>query len=111
MFVKMYQYYIHPEKTEQFWAVQKKPNSLYTKYVQYRVHFLRDEKNPSRWLEIQYYPNQESYEKGQRLVNEDQEIKELWKAFQSVLDPRYQIIQEEQFSSVELDRNGEMEMG
>jgi hypothetical protein len=105
MFVKAYRYHVQPEKTEQYLAIQERANQVYQKHICYRAVHLRSREDPSLWLEIHWYPNEETYNKGMDLVNAEPEISQLWQEFQATLDTSRQTIIEEYFEQIRSDDN------
>lgn len=95
MFVKMYHYRILPGKTEQCLAIQQRAGRIYDKHIGYRVAILRSREDPKQWLEIHWYPNEETYRRGMDLINAEPEINRLWHEFQETLDPTDPTIREE----------------
>ncbi len=85
---------------EPFLRMELEADRLYRKYINYELTLLQDANDPTAWLEIQRYPDQQSYEKARRQSSQDGEIERLWKEFHSLLDPREQTIREEHYKLV-----------
>lgn len=100
MFVKVYQYRIQPEKTEKFLAIQERADQIYHKHVNYRAVWLRNRNDPNLWLEVHWYPDEETYRRAMKIIDAESEIKELWQAFQTTLDPNDPEINEEYYEQV-----------
>lgn len=96
-FVKVYRYRIRPEQTEQCLALQDRAHKLYSELIHYHVVHLRNRENPSEWLEIHWYPDEETYRHGMELLATRPEAAELWREFQSMLEPPEQGIVPEYF--------------
>ncbi len=100
MFVKAYRYRIQPEKTEKYLAIQERADQIYQKYVRYRAVWLRNQNDPSLWLEIHWYPDKETYRRGMEHINAEPEIKQLWQDFQETLDPHDSEIHEDYYEQL-----------
>ncbi|MFQ6126072.1 MAG: hypothetical protein ACE5R6_15910 [Candidatus Heimdallarchaeota archaeon] len=100
MFVKVYRYRIPPEKTDKVLAIQRRVDQLYKKHIHYRVVILRSKKDPNLWLEIHWYPNEESYRHGMELINAEPMVCQLWHEFQPNLDPNDSTIYEEYYEQL-----------
>ena len=105
MFAKIYRYRIRPEKRGEFLSIQGRVSRIYRKYVRFRVVHLVDVGEPNRWVEIQWYPDEETYNLSIAEINQDPEIDKLWKEFQEILDPGKREISEEDFIQVLEDGN------
>ena len=100
MFVKIYRYHIRPDKAKEFLDIQKRAGEIYRKHVSYRVVYLKSQKDPGTWLEIQWCAVEDTYRKAIDLINAEPGIKRLWQEFQAVLDPKDPKIQEEYYEQV-----------
>ncbi|NBI27943.1 hypothetical protein [Chengkuizengella marina] len=89
MFVKIYQYRIQPNKEEEYLEIQEKAAAIYAKHIDLKsVHIIYNA-NHSKWIQITWFKDEESYNRGIKLVNKEIERKkDLWQAFQSVLESR-----------------------
>lgn len=94
MFVKVYLYKIKPEVEERFFEIQRKANKLYEKYLSYEVTFLRTQGDEDRIIEIQRYPNRNTYRKGMRLLDKDPKLQDIWESFTEILTHDPKAIQE-----------------
>ena len=103
MFVKVYRYRVQPDKTEAYLSIQQKAAEIYRRYIHYRSVHLRSLEEPRQWLEIHWYPDEESYRKSIDRINSDPEIDRLWTEFQEILDPDNDGISEEIFEQVRED--------
>ncbi len=100
MFVKVYRYRVQPDKTEDYLAIQEKAAAIYQKYIRYRSVHLRKLDDPRQWLEIHWYPDEETYRVGIDRINSDPEIDRLWSEFQKILEPDNDGISEEMFEQL-----------
>ncbi len=100
MFVKLYRYRVQPEKIKEYHVIQERAGQIYQKHVRYRAVYLRNQNDPGLWLEIHWYPDEETYRRSMDLINAEPEIKQLWREFQTTLDPNDPEIHEEYYSQV-----------
>jgi hypothetical protein len=98
MFVKVYQYHIQQGKVKEYFEIQQKASEIYRKYINSQTTYLNSKADPTKWLEISRYENEEEYYKSMKLVNEEEEIQELFKRFQSLLVTDKKEIMEEDFT-------------
>jgi hypothetical protein len=101
----MYRYRILPEKTEQCLAIQKRAGQIYDRHIRSRVVIIRSREDPRQWLEIHWYPNEETYRRGMNLINAEPEIDQLWQEFQETLDPTDPTIREEFYEQLSFEDN------
>jgi hypothetical protein len=95
MLIKLYRYRIQPEKKTEYLAIQKQADQIYRKYVPYRVVFLNRVDDPGAWVEIHWYPDEETYSRAMKYINHEEAIDGLWQEFQSLLAPDSGGIEEE----------------
>ena len=100
MFVKVYRYHVQHDKTEQYLAIQERAGQIYQKHVRYRAVHLRSQDDPGLWLEIHWYPNEETYRRSMDLINAEPAIKQLWLEFKATLDPDDKEIHEEYYEQI-----------
>lgn len=100
MFVKTYSYRVQPDKLQEMLTIQQRASQAYARHVSVRSVLLKDQDDPDRWLEIQWFPDEQVFKKGMVAINSDEEISELWEAFQNTLAPGEQIIVEETFEQI-----------
>jgi hypothetical protein len=105
MFVKVYRYRVQPEKTEEYLSIQEKAGKIYRKHIRYRSLHLRNRSDPGLWLEIHWYPDEETYRESIDKIDADPDIDRLWTEFQAVLDPMDLDISEENFEEVLNEEN------
>ncbi|MGM0837925.1 MAG: hypothetical protein ACQEV7_17435 [Bacillota bacterium] len=97
MFVKVYQYHVQQDNVKEYFEIQKKTSEIYRKYITSQTTYLNSKSDPTKWLEISRYENEEEYYKSMKLVNEEAEIQGLFKRFQSLLVSDNKEIMEEDF--------------
>jgi hypothetical protein len=97
MFVKVYHYHIQPEKEEEYLKIQLKTSEIYGRYVEAETFYLQSQGDNSKWMEITRYKSEEEYQKSISLIDEEEEIKELFIEFQALLVSGKEEITEEDF--------------
>ncbi|MDP5274194.1 hypothetical protein [Chengkuizengella axinellae] len=100
MFVKVYQYHIQADKEKEYLEIQKTAAKIYEKYLDSKFMYIKSNSNPAKWIEIAWYKDEESYNHGMELVNEDSEIKYLFQSFKKLLDPNHPEIEEGDYSLI-----------
>ncbi|MBU9723040.1 MULTISPECIES: hypothetical protein [Bacillaceae] len=95
MYVKIYIYHIKIDKIEEYLSIQEKAGGIYGRYIDSQTTYLRSSEDRTKWMEITKYRSEEEYNKRIELINNDKEIKDLFKSFQSVLlESKSEIIEE-----------------
>ncbi|MEI5908692.1 hypothetical protein WAK64_16715 [Bacillus spongiae] len=100
MFVKIYQYHIQKEKEEEYLSIQEKAGEIYAKHIDLHTLYFKSKENDTKWLEINCYKDQDTYNKSIELINKQIEIQKLFKSFQSVLVSEKSEILEEDFIKI-----------
>ncbi|MDZ5471440.1 hypothetical protein SM124_06735 [Bacillus sp. 31A1R] len=97
MFVKVYQYHIQTEKVKDYLALQEKVAEVYKKYIHFQSIYLQSKEDETKWIEIMKFQDEGEYEKSIKLINQQEEIISLYKAFQTILVKDKKEISEEDF--------------
>lgn len=104
MFIKVYEYHIKPDKEQEYLRIQKKAADIYSRHIDSHSLHLKSKHDPSKWMEITHYRNEEEYKKSIELINQYDEIQQLFREFQSFLISERCEIREEDFTVVK-ERN------
>ena len=94
MFVKIYEYHIQKGKIENYLNLQKRANHLYSKYLDGHTIYLKSAQSETKWLEISTYKDEATYQQGIKLVNSNSEIGKLFEQFESYLEEKREIKEE-----------------
>jgi quinol monooxygenase YgiN len=97
MFVKVYQYHIQNYKVDEYLSIQEKASEIYRGYLDFETIYLQSKEDSTKWMEISKYKDEEEYQKSINLINKEEEIQELFEAFQSLLVSEKKEIIEENF--------------
>lgn len=97
MFVKMYQYHIQIDRVEEYLAIQERTAKIYGKYLDFHTIHLNSKHDVTKWIEITSYKDEEDYRKSIHIINQDQEIQDLFEEFKSLLLNDKSEISEEDF--------------
>jgi hypothetical protein len=97
MFVKVYQYHIQKDKVDEYLAIQEKASEIYGRYLDFHTMYLNSKEDATKWIEISRYKDENEYQKGIDMINEQEEIQQLFLAFQSLLVSDKSEICEEDF--------------
>lgn len=97
MFVKVYQYHIRKEKVNEFFAIQEKAAQAYGKFLDFHTIFLNSKEDETKWFEITRYKNEAEYKRSLGVINEQEEIQDLFASFQSLLVSEKREITDEDF--------------
>ncbi|MEG9295523.1 hypothetical protein V6B33_03595 [Mangrovibacillus sp. Mu-81] len=104
MFIKIYEYHIQPDKEQEHLNIQQKAGEIYSRHIDSHSLHLRSKENPSKWMEITRYRDEDEYKRSIDLINQCEEIQELFTEFQSLLTSDKNGIREEDFVVVK-ERN------
>ncbi|NHM34075.1 hypothetical protein [Neobacillus terrae] len=97
MFVKVYQYHIQKDKTDEYLAIQEKASKIYGRYIDFHTLYLNSKVDATKWIEITRYKDENEYQKSLAMINQQEKIQELFEAFQSLLVTDKNEISEEDF--------------
>lgn len=97
MFVKIYQYHIHNDKVNEYLAIQEKISNIYGEYSDFHTIYLNSKNDVTKWIEVTRYKDEEEYNKSIHIINQHQEIHDLFEEFQSLLLNDKSEISEEDF--------------
>ncbi|PFG05296.1 hypothetical protein [Bacillus sp. es.034] len=97
MFVKVYQYHIQKNQVDEYLAIQEKVSEIYGRHLDFHTLYLNSKDDATKWIEISRYKDEDEYQKSMDMINEQEEIQELFKAFQSLLVTDESEISEEDF--------------
>jgi hypothetical protein len=97
MFVKVYQYYIQRNKVEEFLELQEKAAKIYGKFLDFHTMYLNSREDKTKWFEITRYKDEAEYKRSLAVITEQEEIQELFAAFQSLLVSEKREITDEDF--------------
>lgn len=96
MFVKVYQYHIQKDKVDEYLAIQERASEIYGRYLDFHTMYLNSKDDATKWIEISRYKDENEYQKSIDMINELEEIQELFEAFQSLLvTDKSEIIEED----------------
>lgn len=95
MFVKMYIYHVNLARLAEYKKIMERADKLYRRYVNYELFYMESEEEPGKFVEVQTYASEELYEIGQKLINKDSEIMDLYQSFEAILAPDNKEIHEE----------------
>ena len=100
MYVKVFEYHIQKEKVAEYFRIQEKANKIYKKYIDSETTYLQSHDDPTKWMEITTYNSKEDYHFTIAIINEKEEIQQLFSEFQSLLLPDHTHVKEEDFTRV-----------
>ncbi|WP_273833999.1 hypothetical protein [Guptibacillus sedimenti] len=100
MFVKVYEYQIHEESIEEYFRIQQKVGEIYGKYIDVETTYLQSKENSLKWMEIAKYESEKEYQKAMALINQENEIQELFKSFEAILLSDTNMVREEDFLDI-----------
>ena len=100
MFVKVYEYQIHEESIEEYYRIQQKVGEIYEKYIEVETTYLQSKEDSSKWMEIAKYESEEDYRMAMTLINQEKEIQELFKSFETILLSDKNVIRNEDFLDI-----------
>lgn len=95
MFVKVYTYHIQPAHEEDFLKVQAVAEAIYSKFTARRTIYLKSKEEQTKWMEMQFYKDEDTFIESIKILNEQEELKDLYKKFLSVLDAKKEAKEED----------------
>jgi len=87
MFVRLFRYRVRPEKLERYLTIQEQACQIYRRHESVRTSYFQAAGDPCTWLEVHWYPDEETCRRATEEINGDPQIPALWDEFQRALDP------------------------
>jgi hypothetical protein len=84
-YVKVYRYRVRAEAVERCLEVWARAQRLNARHVPMTSVHLRSAEDPELWLELDTFPDEESYRRGIELVNADPEHEDVWRELEAAL--------------------------
>ncbi|MCG3088934.1 hypothetical protein [Sporosarcina cyprini] len=94
MFVKVYQYHVQKGKEDVFITIQGKVTEIYKRYLDFDSIYLNSKEDTTKWMEIVKCRDENEYNQGLAIINEQKEIQDLFKEFTSILCDQSEIREE-----------------
>ncbi|MCS0669845.1 hypothetical protein [Cytobacillus firmus] len=85
MYIKLYQYHIHPENEQELMLIQRKAGYIYRNYLDVQTKILKNKIDETKWTEISFFKSEEDYQNKLPLINSNPDIQELYRRFESLL--------------------------
>ncbi|MBT2680121.1 hypothetical protein J7E38_13990 [Bacillus sp. ISL-35] len=85
MFVKTYSYSIKPEREKDYLEIQVKAEQIYSRFTNKQTFYLQSKEDSSKWMEMHIYQDEKSYTDSIHAVDQQPEIKEMYKHFLEVI--------------------------
>lgn len=98
-FIRVHRYRLDPRKLPHFLRIRAKADRLYRDHVPCRIAVLQDAADPCRCTEVHWGSDLKKYLEGLAEVDLSTEMKVLWPAFKSCLNPRHREFHEETWAS------------
>lgn len=99
MFVKVYKYRIKPHREQEYLEVQKAAERIYETFVEKQSAHLKSKEDDSTWMEIHWYKDEPTYNQAIRLIDEQEELKQLYRRFMDIVLSD-EIVREEDYVQV-----------
>ena len=84
-FVKVYRYRVRQEAAEGCLQAWSRAQEIYARHVPMTSVHLRSADDPEAWLELNVFPDEESYRRGIELVNADPDHDAVWSEVEAAL--------------------------
>ncbi|MCM3080805.1 hypothetical protein [Brevibacillus invocatus] len=94
MFVKVYKYRIKPEREQEYLEIQKAAESIYERFVDKQSVHLKSKEDGSTWMEIHWYKDEPTYDQAVQLINEQEELQQLYREFMDILVSEENVLEE-----------------
>ncbi|WP_028546978.1 hypothetical protein [Paenibacillus taiwanensis] len=95
MFIKIYRYYVQPSQLNKCLTIVDRSDQIYKTVVDYTMLHVRCEEEPTKFVEIQMYENEQVYEAAMDILNRNVELESLYQQFMAILDPQRPKVYEE----------------
>ncbi|WP_067935859.1 hypothetical protein [Alicyclobacillus kakegawensis] len=95
MFVKAYRYRLRPNCWDEYVAIQAQASAVYRRFIDYHAVYLRNNQDPNQITELDFFPDEESYNTAIKSVNKEPLIDSLFARFRDLLADGTEIDAEE----------------
>lgn len=86
-YIKIYRYRLKPGVWDQFLALQRRADSLYSKHFDYQIEFIRDHEDIDEVTEVQKYRSEDEALEAENLHEVELQLRACFAEFQSLLSP------------------------
>ncbi|MEH7884342.1 hypothetical protein V7654_08445 [Bacillus sp. JJ1609] len=94
MFIKVYTYHIIPEREQDFLEIQAQAENVYSRYIEKQSLFLRSKEDCTKWLEVQIYKDEISYDESIKIIDQQKEIADLYTKFLKLIISKEELTEE-----------------
>ncbi|SFU90194.1 hypothetical protein SAMN05421543_112114 [Alicyclobacillus macrosporangiidus] len=94
-FVKVYRYRLRPNAWNDYVTIQAQAAEVYRQFVDYRAIYLRSNQDSSEIIELNFFPDEESYHAAIESVNQEPLIHSLFAKFKEVMAEGTEIDEQE----------------
>ncbi|WP_029420170.1 hypothetical protein [Alicyclobacillus macrosporangiidus] len=102
MFVKVYRYRLRPNCWDDYVTIQAQATEVYRRFIDYQTMYLRRNQDSSEIIELNFFPDEQSYHTAMELVNKEPHIHALFARFKDVLAEGTEI-EEQEYTQVLLN--------
>ncbi len=86
-YIKIYRFRLKPGAWEQFLALQRRADALYSKHFDYQIEFIRDAEDRDEVTEIQKYRSEDEASRAEHLHEIELDLRACFGEFQTLLSP------------------------
>ncbi|WP_423410159.1 hypothetical protein AABM38_09590 [Heyndrickxia sp. MSNUG] len=94
MFFKVYTYHVKPEREQDFFEIQAQAENVYSRFVEKQSLFLRSKDDNAKWMEIQIYKDENSFNESIKIIDQQKEIIDLYTRFMKLIISKEELIEE-----------------
>jgi hypothetical protein len=84
-FVQVYRYRLRPDAVERCLEIWARAQEVYARHVPMTSLHLRSAEEPDVWLELNVFPDEDSYRRGIELVDADPDHDAVWREMEAEL--------------------------
>jgi hypothetical protein len=94
MYIKVYKYHIIPGKEQDFLDIQAKAENIYSRFIEKEALLLRNKDDSTKWMEINIYKDESSYNESIKIIDQQKEIADLYTKFLNVIISKKELKEE-----------------
>lgn len=94
MFIKVYTYHIISERVQDFLEILAQAENVYSRYIEKQSLFLRSKDDSLKWMEINIYKDETSYNESMKIMNQQKEIADLYAKFMELIISKEELTEE-----------------
>ena len=86
LFIVVYHYHVPPERAKEYVLLERRAVEICLEHGCLAIELYRDAEDPSHWMEIEHFRDEEHYLKVKEAVEGDERMKRLYEELTNLID-------------------------